>query len=282
MVNWIQPMRFVAAAGFALLAVTACRIDADSDSITTGLDVDNSVQIGVDAAPTAIPGADTATPTPPPPTPTQTPTLTPVPLETPAPAGPPGEDAAGQDAAAQAVDLVFEEYRSSLLELDGQRATQVVSQSTFAHYDRILDAGLNADRDELLNTTSLSEALGVLAMRAQLGTDLLDVPDGVELFVIAVDRGLVGDNIATLQFDRIDVEGDEAFGVLEDTQVMRFEAVAGSWFLDLPFTSAFIDDNEENFMLSLTDGVGDRAQLYELIALGYGTTWDELSLPLEG
>ena len=182
--------------------------------------------------------------------------------------------------AEQDVVALFDEYRRALLRRDGAAAFDLVTASTFDYYDRVLEAGVSARADDLLESMPISEALAVLAVRARVGSNLLAVADGEELFRIGVDEGLIGDNVASLQFDRIDIDGAQAFGVAGGTQAMRFEYTGRAWLVDLPFTADFLDDNEDVLIESLTGDVRSRKSLFEIVSIGYGTTWDDLASPL--
>jgi len=175
------------------------------------------------------------------------------------------------------VDAVFEEYRQALLLRDGNAANQTVNQATFEYYDRVMASALTAGPADL-DALPLSEALAVLSMRAALGQELLDVADGQELFSIGVARGLVGDNIDSLQIDRIEVNGDEALGYVQGVASIRFEVQDGEWRIDLPFLTSLLDENEANVLDSL--GATDRGALYDLVTLGIGRSFAELSQPI--
>jgi len=191
------------------------------------------------------------------------------------------EPDAGEETPEAAVQAAFEGYAESLLTTDAAAASRLVTPSTFAYYDRILDLGIRATSDELLTTIPLSDGMGVLAMRARLGQELLDVADGQELFEIGVDRGLVGGSVDATSLDRIDVNGDEAFGYVQGAPAFRFERIDETWRVDLPYTTAVIDEIETDFLEGIAGPGATREQFFGLVVIGYQTTFAELGQPLQ-
>ncbi|MGF1597216.1 MAG: hypothetical protein ACFCVK_09845 [Acidimicrobiales bacterium] len=214
------------------------------------------------------------------------------------PAGDDGDDAGAADADGATTTTItttagtveaevsgaFERYRRALLDRDGNEAVTLASAGTIEWYDSLLVVARQAEPEDLLDRIPLGDAITVVAMRANLGDDLLEVSTGEELFVRGVDDGLVGDDVASLRFDEI-VAGDvdEAFGVLDGLEVARFAREDGDWRFDMVYTieTNFSDDNEVEVLAALTGTNGSsRRDLFELLAAAYGSTWEELGRPL--
>lgn len=190
--------------------------------------------------------------------------------------------AEADDDAAAAIRAMFEAYRAALLAADGAAAADLVTPGTITWYGTLADIALDADADELLTGLPLSEAMSALSLRARLGDELLNVGDGRELFEIGVDRELVGSDLTSLQLDDLEIDGDVAFARVEGRRLLRFERGPQGWQMDLAyFTSEVLDANEAEFVAGLTgDPSAERRDLFELVALGLGTDWEDLSQPL--
>lgn len=177
----------------------------------------------------------------------------------------------------------FEKYREELLAEDGQDAVGSVTASTLDWYGEILEGARTADEAALLEELSLGDALGVVAMRGSLSDEIASIADGEELFVRGVEEGLVGSDVATMQLDRVQPgEDGEAFGVVGGFPLMRFMKEDGVWRVDLEATSdaIFSAAPEDQMIQSLTGGSGvTRLELFESLALFYGTSWDSLRQP---
>ena len=250
-----------------LMVVTGCRASTTIESSTSPFD-DTVGQTSVETDTQTEAASE----------PELEPTVAPAPTPAPEPdAEPP---AASAEQTSEDVNAAFEDYRDALVALDGAAAAEHVTPSTIEYYGELLDLGLTATADDLLGPISLSDGLGVLSMRGRFGDELLAVDDGAQLFRMGVDAGLVGSDIATTQIQSFEIEGNEAFGSQFGVEIMRFEFIDGNWLFDIPFTTAVLDDDEQLFVEALAGQGATRAELYEVVALGLGTTWDELSQPI--
>ena len=157
-----------------------------------------------------------------------------------------------------------------------------MTDGTIDWYEELLRDGIEAD-SEVLSSLTLSQAMSILAMRSALGAELLDVADGRELFVIAVERGLVGDDVANTMLDRVERGDDasEAFGILDGFEVFRFERDDDEWRLDLTYTLRAMDENEAATIAALSgDPTLPFDAFLEQLASLLGSSWSELSQPL--
>ena len=195
------------------------------------------------------------------------------------PAGDDPDSAVDEEAA---VSAAFERYRLALLDQDPTGASAAVVTDTFVFYQEILDRSLDAGPEQLLEDLPFSTSFNVVVSRGLLGDELLDVADGRRLFEVGVERGFIGDAVATIELESIRVAGDEAVGIVGGLPVVRLVRTDGQWLVDLPYITRFaLDDNEDAVVEGLTGrpDIG-RAELFELVAIGYGSTWAELGLPL--
>lgn len=193
------------------------------------------------------------------------------------------DDRSGETADDEAgVRAGLERYRQALIDRDPALAATTVTPETFDLYEEILELSLEARPEQLLDDHPLSVSFNVFASRVLLGDELLDVADGQRLFEIGVERGLVGDTAATIELESIRVDGDEAFGMVGGAPIIRFVRADGQWLVDVPYISWFaFDENEAAMVQSLTGRAdADRAELFETLAIGYGSSWDEIGQPI--
>lgn len=182
---------------------------------------------------------------------------------------------------AELIDL-FEDYRTALLTGDGPTGASYLSANTVAWYDELADHARTADEDAVLNTLTISDALSVLAFRSSVDRVLLLGADGRSLLIEGIRQGLIGDNVATLNLSAVTIDGNEAVGIVNGQPGLFYVLDDDGWKLDLQAVTAQLDAAPENLVIrELSGGTADtREELFELVALGLGTTLDELTTPL--
>jgi hypothetical protein len=202
-----------------------------------------------------------------------------------APTGPEDSAPAGTAEVEQAVRDTFDAYRATLLAEDGEAAVAFVTPNTVTWYDGIRELALSAPPDVLEDpSTALLDAVTVIQMRAILGPEVVRTSDGRELFVIGVERGLVGSDVATTQLDGVEEVGPgEAYGTIGGTRAFRFENQGDGWRIDLESALlALADAGGEDDLVDLLSGgsASTRLELFEALSASYGTTWAEVAQPL--
>jgi hypothetical protein len=123
-----------------------------------------------------------------------------------------GDADAGREAAAASES--WSAYKSAILEKDGAKAVDRLSNDTIAYYEEVRVLALEADKADLAGR-SLVDRLNVVTMRVTFTSVELRGLDGAGLVSGAVDRGLIGD-VATqnTELRSVRVAGNAAVGEL--------------------------------------------------------------------
>ncbi len=194
---------------------------------------------------------------------------------------------ASPDPMIDVLDGVWAEYRETTRTQDGLAAADLVSAGAFDWYDQVLTLALEADGTELIADAKLSEALLAVIARAEHGETLSSMNGGRDLFVARVETGSTYRELDADGFDRYSIASAHAFGILGGENTVRFESQAdGSWTVDpsLIHVSFYDQPIIEDVIIELTTGgaASDRLGLFVWYADLSGTTWDQLSQPING
>jgi hypothetical protein len=121
------------------------------------------------------------------------------------PAEPSGEEARVREA--------FRQYKDALLQQDGEVAVTLVSAATLAYYEDMRRLAVTAGRPEI-EAQSLTNRLFITMLRHEIGATELAGMSEKEVFVFAVDEGLVGaeGTIEAIDIGEITVSDDTATG----------------------------------------------------------------------
>lgn len=126
------------------------------------------------------------------------------------PANQPGGDEAEEGRVREA----FGRYKDAILEKEGEVAAALISAETLAYYEDMRRLAVTAGPAEI-EGQSLGDRLIITLLRHEVGAEQLDGMSEDEVFILAVDRGMVGteETISAIDVGEITVEGDTATGV---------------------------------------------------------------------
>jgi hypothetical protein len=108
----------------------------------------------------------------------------------------------------------FSQYKDALLHQDGEGAVTLVSAATLSYYEDMRRLAVNAGRPEI-EAQSLSDRLFITMLRHEVGAaKLAGMSEEEEVFILAVDEGLVGaqGTIEAIDVGEITVSDDTATG----------------------------------------------------------------------
>ncbi|MDO5969562.1 hypothetical protein Q4Q35_07070 [Flavivirga aquimarina] len=104
----------------------------------------------------------------------------------------------------------FESYKNSILTDKGKVAADFVDSRTLNYYSNILDKVKTADSMEV-NSMGIIDKLTVLSMRHRTPKSELLNFNGKDLFIYAIDNGMVGKNsVINAELGEVTVSGDFA------------------------------------------------------------------------
>lgn len=120
----------------------------------------------------------------------------------------------GQDAERDAVKASFDNYKTAILNDNGEEAVKCVDSRTIDYYSGILEKVKKAD-SVAVESLSLFDKLMVFSIRHRTSKEDILSFDGKELLVYAVESGMVGKNsVANNAVGEITIDGDFAKGQL--------------------------------------------------------------------
>lgn len=93
----------------------------------------------------------------------------------------------------EGIRTAFEQYRTALLERDGELASRTVDSRTLETYQRYLELAQTVDRAGL-DALDLLAKLFVLRLRHELDAAQLAAATGREIFALGVDNGWISDS----------------------------------------------------------------------------------------
>ena len=108
-----------------------------------------------------------------------------------------------------AVREVFLGYRRAITAQQGEVAFQHTSAKTIDHFESVRVAALEMPETKL-RAAPLMDKIMILSLRARLTRAQLEGSTGKELFVMGIDRGWTGDDVAQLEPAEIRIDGDTA------------------------------------------------------------------------
>jgi hypothetical protein len=139
----------------------------------------------------------------------------------------------------EAILQAFQGYKDAILEQDGERAAGLVTRNTLAYYGDMGDMAIDAGPEEVLGRR-LVDRLTIATYRVLLDVQSLRQMGARELFVFAVDEGLIGSrsDVAALEVGDVTVSGETAAAnaVREGQETpleWEFRREGEQWKLDL-------------------------------------------------
>lgn len=114
-----------------------------------------------------------------------------------------GNSLFGQKQEEQAVKSAFEKYRADILNDLGEEAFKDVDSRTVKYYGDLLEWIKNSDSLEV-EALSVLDKMSVLMIRNKMPKEDLLAMDGKQLFIYAVNEGMVGKgSVSILAFDKL-------------------------------------------------------------------------------
>ncbi len=153
-----------------------------------------------------------------------------------------GNSLFGQKQEEQAVKSAFEKYRADILNDLGEEAFKDVDSRTVKYYGDLLEWIKNSDSLEV-EALSVLDKMSVLMIRNKMPKEDLLAMDGKQLFIYAVNEGMVGKgSVSNNSIGKVAVNGNFASGQFiskgRETEVyFHFYKEDGTWKIDL--TSLF-------------------------------------------
>ncbi len=173
------------------------------------------------------------------------------------------------------IQACFQAYKNSILNDAGEVAAKYVSERTIQFYDDMAFLARTADSLQI-DSLSIIDKLTVLALRARTPNELLFRYEGREVFVFAINSGMVGkDDVRNNDIGKIDLDSTFARAMMmvngtESPLAMHFHLEGGEWKMDLtslfPITNTaleeVIEDSEmtENEFLEFVIAYGLKGQ----------------------
>jgi hypothetical protein len=157
------------------------------------------------------------------------------------------------------IQQVFEQYRSALLQGDGEAALAALDLETIDWYEQVIEFALTLDRDDL-NRLDFIEKFTVLRLRHEFSRDELEDLTGDELIKIAIENGWIS---------RSSVESLE----LEDVEVNDLRGIVTITGISEPLFLFVKEDGQWKFMLWKVTALGNPA--FEQLVAESGLSEDE-------
>ncbi len=142
----------------------------------------------------------------------------------------------------KAVKQCFQNYKEAILNEEGSKAVEFLSERTIKYYDKILNLSLHADSTKLVSM-GLMDRFMIFALRHRTSPQDLRSFDGKRTLIYAIEKGMIGKNsVARNTIGDVDIEGDNAEGQalvnkMPTPVIFSFYKEANNWKLDL--TSIF-------------------------------------------
>lgn len=139
------------------------------------------------------------------------------------------------------VKAAFEDYKSSILGKEGNKAVTVVTQSTLDEYQKYIDWARTGDR-AAIEGLSMFNRFQVMLIRHRIPASELKELDGAKVFSYAVDKDWIGKNsVIRMSIGQVDVSNGRATAEMvmgEEKLPNRFQFIKedNAWKLDLRHT----------------------------------------------
>ncbi|MDR4505618.1 MAG: hypothetical protein MRK01_12660 [Candidatus Scalindua sp.] len=143
-----------------------------------------------------------------------------------------------QTIAVSGVRGAFDNYKSSILDQDGSKAVQYVSNSTIEYYGKIMKSALTGEEEEVRNLSTIDKMM-VILLRHRMDAEVLSHMTAEELFIHSVDKGWIGkDSVINSDIGKITESTDTATAVFinygkETPLKYQFVKEQEQWKLDL-------------------------------------------------
>jgi hypothetical protein len=202
------------------------------------------------------------------------------------------------------IDSCFKSFKSYTQTKHGAEATNYITNNSFDYFEKILVQAKRADRSQVITMDYFDRYL-ILGSRHSIGkSSLMKMSSGKELFVAAVNHGLLEMNeTLELSFDDPLINNNyakvhpKAFGLdlLHSMIDIEFRKENRKWKLDyaamipgfnigLPIIAKMTKMNESEFILSILEGITGRKptqDIWEPIGSA-ANNWDAIKLAMFG
>ncbi|HEX6731439.1 MAG TPA: hypothetical protein VF074_15550 [Pyrinomonadaceae bacterium] len=175
------------------------------------------------------------------------------------------------------VRQTFVDYKSAILQRQGQTAVTLVNQATLDYYARMQGLALEGQEREVRQLTPLNKIL-VLSLRHRVAIDQLRMMTPNQVFTYAVSQGWIGKNsvldseIGGLRILGNDASAEYLKGGQRTSLNYRFTKENGRWKIDLTALTPFADQamkmliakeglDEDTFVVSLIESVSGKRVL---------------------
>lgn len=110
----------------------------------------------------------------------------------------------------EAVKMIFQNFRTAVLNKNGALAARQVDASTIKYYGKLLDWTWYADT-AIIDTLNVFDRLAVLNLRHRVAKDrLLQLKDGKDLMTLSVDSGFFSENsVKNFEIGNVDLKTKE-------------------------------------------------------------------------
>lgn len=176
----------------------------------------------------------------------------------------------GQKKVEKQVRAAFDNYKSAILNDQGEEAIKHVDSRTIQYYSDILEKTKHADADEV-NALSILDKIMVFSIRHRTTKAQILSFDGSSLFVYAIASGMVGKNsVANISIGDINIDNNFAKGQLisngtSTPMYFHFYKEEGQWKIDL--TSIFAVSTMAFQQVINESGEEENAYLFSLLEM---------------
>lgn len=138
----------------------------------------------------------------------------------------------------QELQQVYTNFKTAVVNGNGTEASKLISANTIRYYDSLLDLVLNADSSKLV-LAGLLEKFTVLAIRHTVDWGRLRAMDGKQLFIYAIENGMIGKDLSNYDVGRIEMKNENlatAELLIKGKQTQKntnFYRENGRWRLDM-------------------------------------------------
>ena len=178
--------------------------------------------------------------------------------------------AGAQEKDAEAVRRTFENYKTAILNDQGETALDYIDSRTGKYYADMLHAVKNSDSARV-SALSLIDRITVFSIRHRASREEILAMTGNDLFVYAIKNGMVGKSgVARNSIGEVTVNGNIAKGrvVVGGTQTplaFDFHREEGRWKIDL--TSIFSFSNQAFRRMVEESGEEENEYLFRLLEM---------------